>query len=127
MNKEGYGERLFRKTIESDRIYADRLLIIDYRLLYSINQELKHIAFLGPLVDRAEELNGYRTIILIRSDDEREEAKKRVIELCFVAEVKTLEEIMDMKSYSTNSGIITTKLRYPLLRNLLVGNFYVLQ
>ena len=95
---EEYGNRDYRRILPHDRMYADRLLIIDYKLLYSINQEQKHIAFLGPLVDRAENLNGYRTIILIKNSDDREKAEKRIYDLCFQAEVMTIDEINSMKN-----------------------------
>lgn len=122
---EEYGNRDYRRILPHDRMYADRLLIIDYKLLYSINQEQKHIAFLGPLVDRAENLNGYRTIILIKNSDDREKAEKRIYDLCFQAEVMTIDEINSMKKYAANAGIICSKLRYEMLKKHLVGNFYV--
>lgn len=124
-NDEEYGDRFYRRMLPFDRMYADRLLIIDYRLLYSTKQELKHITFLGPLIDRTEDISGYRTIILIRNNDDREEAAKRIEELCFQAEIKTLDEISNIKKYSTNAGIICSKMRYESLKKKLVGNFYV--
>lgn len=123
--REEYGDRLYRRLVPIDRMYADRLLIVDYKLLHSINQETKHIAFLGPLIDRTEELNGYRTVILIKNSDNREQAKKRIEELCFQAEVMTVDEINAMRKYTTNSGIICPKISYEKLKKQLVGNFYV--
>lgn len=123
--EEEYGPRFYRRLLPIDRMYADRLLIVDYRLLYSIKQEQKHITFLGPLIDRTEDITGYRTIILIRNQDDREEVRKRLETLCFQAEIKTLDEISDMKKYTTNAGIICSKMRYESLKKKLVGNFYV--
>jgi len=132
MNKEkprdNYGDRSYRRVVDGDRMYMDRLLVVDYRLLYSINQELNHIAFLGPLIDRTEELNGYKTIVLIKDNESKEEVEKRIENLCFQAEVKTIKELEEMKPYSTISAIITTKMRYPVLKKTsLIGNYYVLQ
>lgn len=124
-NEEEYGERFYRRLLPGDRMYADRLLIVDYRLLYSTKQEQRHITFLGPLIDRTEDISGYRTIVLIRNQDNREEVAKRIENLCFRAEIKTLDEISDMKKYTTNAGIICSKMRYETLKKKLVGNFYV--
>ena len=125
--KEVYGLREYRKILEGDRMYADRLLIVDYRLIKTIKQEAKHIAFLGPLIDKTEDLNVYRTIIVIKKSDDKEKAEKRIYDLCFNAEVMTPDEINKMRQWTTNSGIICTKLRYEYLRSRLIGDFYVLQ
>lgn len=126
--RDNYGPRQYRRVIETDRMYMDRLLVVDYRLLYSINQELSHITFLGPLIDRTEELNGYRTVILVRSDSEKEKALERIENLCFKAEVMTVEDIVALRPYASCSAIITTRTRYQVLKETpLVGNYYVLQ